>query len=165
MKHFIVLFLSTFLVFNCSEDQSSEEEKVNYVWKLTEWSLKESIDLNNDGEATSSFVPGCLNGSRIYFSDSENASVFISSDVTFYQDHESLDYAMSCSTSSDRPAVEITYSKNGDEIILNTPDGIFNGYFEGNDLLVEIPEGFEVFDNVTFETVLTMDLTLKFSKE
>lgn len=165
MKHTCLIFFISLLFFSCAEDDSVQETSLTKTWKLKEWYLKQPLDLNNDGVETTTFAPGCLGDSRIYFFDDKTGSLFFSSEVTYYQDRTSGDFMVTCSTLTDRIPLNISQGSNENEMVIQTPNEVLVAQFEGNDLLLTIPDGFEVLDATSFETIVLMDQTLRFSKE
>lgn len=152
---------------SCSKDDNIDKSSLEGTWKLTAFTLKIPLDLNNDGIETSSFMPGCLNGSALNFTDMTRGSLFFNSIVSYNTTVEdgNLFFMTSCSTDSDRAALPITYTLDDEIITISSESQLYLLTIDGNELFMEIPGGFNAYDIDTFETTVSQDITYIFTKQ
>ncbi len=156
-----------FIVFiSCSKNDIADKTSIRGTWKLSSFTLKTPIDLNNDGTSTSTFSPGCLNGSNLEFTDTSNGTLLFTSSVSYNTTNENgtLVFMTACSTDSELLPSPITYIMDGETVIVTNNSEQYILTLEGNTLLMEIANGFIATDTDTFEITSSQDITYIFTK-
>ncbi len=145
----------------------NDDNSIEGTWKLTSWTIKTAIDLNNDGLSETSFAPGCLNGSNLKFTDASNGSLFFSSSVSYNTTNEdgNLFFMIACSTGSERIPFPITYTKNNNTVTINNNGELITLTLTENALSMEVINGFVATDVDTQETTVSEDVTYIFTKQ
>lgn len=165
ISYLCLIFILTVFT-SCSKDDS-QDNSIQGTWKLTSWTLKTPIDLNNDGVSSSIFDPGCLNGSELKFIDNSTGTLFFSSIVSYNTSNENgtLVFMTSCSTDSELSPSPITYIQDGEKLVITDNNEEFVLIRDGNTLSMLIPSGFKASASDTFEPTVSQDITYIFSKQ
>ena len=165
LTYLCLIFILT-VTASCSKDDT-DTNSIQGTWLLTSWNLKTPIDLNNDGILSSTFTPGCLNGSELKFNDHVNGTLFFSSSVSYNTTIENgtLVYLTSCITDTDLSPSPITYIQDGETLIITSNNEEYVLAFNGNTLYMMVPNGFTATDVDTFEITAFQDITYIFTKQ
>ena len=165
LTYFCLIFIVT-LATSCSKDDA----KINSIqgtWLLTSWNLKTPIDLDNDGILSTTFTPGCLNGSELIFNDNSSGTLFFSSSVSYNTTIENgtLVYLTSCVTDTDLSPSPITYIQDGETLIITSTNNEYALTINGTTLAMTVPNGFTATDVDSFEITAFQDITYIFTKQ
>lgn len=166
MKNVLLILLLVSLLVSCSKDDLNNNS-FQGKWILQEWTVKEPLDLNNDGNATASFSPGCLDMSTLEFSTNGNGELFWFSSVSYNTriENNNLFIMTACSTSSSEMAEPITYEERENGLIIHYEGDEYQASYNESSLYLTVPNGFIARDQESGEITLSRDVTYIFIKE
>ena len=166
MKNVLLLLLLVSLLCSCSKDNLGDNS-VSGKWILQEWTVKDPLDLNNDGNASASFSPGCLDMSTLELTENGNGELFWFSNVSYNTrvENNNLFIMTACSTSSSEMAEPITYEENMNGLVIYHEGNEYLASYDENILYLTVPNGFTARDQETGEITISRDVTYIFSKE
>lgn len=163
------LFIAYVLLVSCTKNDDTLQASISGVWKLTAWNVISPLDLNNDGVPNSNLLLefGCLNGSELIFKDSQNASLYYSSDVSFHVENENEGwfFMISCSLDGEVTPMQLTYVYQDNDVILNNAGDLLHFTLTDNTLSMVVPNGFVARNPETQDIVLSRDVTYLFTKQ
>lgn len=166
MKNFLLLLSIFSLLVSCSKD-NLDDNSVQGKWMLQEWTVKEPLDLNNDGNSATSFSPGCLDLSTLEFSGNGDGELFWFSSVSYNTriENNQLFIMTACSTSSSVMAEPITYEESGNGLVIHYEGNEYQASSNESILYFNVPNGFIARDQESGEITISRDVTYIFIKE
>ena len=185
MKKFIFKTLALtalVLVSACSgsDDDNNSSVELEGTWKLTAWNIGESVDLNNDGTASSNLLDemDCYNNETIVFSSTDIATIINTSYADIYVELEEgseTDYIFEVECELENDSFTATYVRNGNTVTFTFAGDVEDGEDEedtdvliatldGDELSLLIPDGYYV-EGDDFEVVVEQDLTMVYTKQ
>lgn len=167
-----LMMLNALVFTSCTnnEDDNNPDESIVGTWKLTGWNITQGFDLNQDGTISNNILEeiDCLNNETLVF----NADGSLISNNTSYLDIQILlitgttdEYIFDIDCGEDIDSYALSYTQNGNTIIVNDDGEIMIGVISGNKLIFTIEDGVPVYaDDINEEVVSTQELKIVYSK-